>query len=68
VGGVSAAHVGVIADVSQPTTDEPVVLMFAPYLPLRAPLVVDGWQLVPVGELEPMARRLHRAMRKYVEP
>jgi hypothetical protein len=35
---------------------------------LRAPLVIDGWQLVPVGELEPMARRLHRAMRKYVEP
>jgi hypothetical protein len=42
--------------------------MSAPYLPLRAPLVVDGGQLGPVGELEPMARRLHRAMRKYVEP
>jgi hypothetical protein len=64
----SAAHVDVIADPSQPTADEPVVLMFAPYLPLRAPLVVDGGQLGPVGELEPMARRLHRAMRKYVEP
>lgn len=41
-----------IADVSQPTSDEPVVLMYAPYLPLREPLVVDGWQLVPVGELD----------------
>ena len=49
-------------------TDEPVVLMFALDLPLRAPLVVDGRQLVSVGELEPMARRLHRETRKYVEP
>jgi hypothetical protein len=42
--------------------------MFVPYLPLRAALVVDGSQLLPVGELELTARRLHCAMRKYVEP
>jgi hypothetical protein len=57
-----------IADVSPTTTGGPVVLMYAPYLALREPVGVDGRQLVPVGELEPMARRLHRAMRKYVEP
>lgn len=56
-----------IADVSQTTTGGPVVLMYAPYLPLREPVGVDGWQLVPLGELEPMARRLHRAVRKYIE-
>jgi hypothetical protein len=41
-----------IGDMSQPTTDVPVLLMYAPYLPLREPLDVDGWRLVPVGELD----------------
>jgi len=101
-----------IPDVSQPTTDEPVVVMYAPcasrlastagsWCPLasstnaesisdfaiaaakgsprstcfrrrvrlqqaiKATVIASGY---PDIELEPMARRLHRAMRKYVEP
>jgi hypothetical protein len=41
-----------IACVSQPATDEGVLLMYAPYLPLRERLDINGWALVPAAECE----------------
>jgi hypothetical protein len=32
---------------SEPTTDAPVLIVFAPCLPLLERLDVNGWQLVP---------------------
>jgi hypothetical protein len=40
-----------IGDVNQSST-EPILLMYAPYLPLRERIDVNGWALVPVAELD----------------